>query len=105
MNSVLRILSAVTLLSICSCTTNYNVIKISRTPENLKVVRECQYPVAIATGYDRDDYNKLKINCYKTLENTTNEPFAEPVKSIPGCELLDEVKMGKSQLMYFLCKP
>lgn len=108
MNYVRSLLIMSMVLIVCSCSTTYRVTKIPRTEENVKAARGCQHTVAVATGYDQNGYNKLKINCYKTLDNTTFEVLPEDPGEIAGCQQFDDITIGGGSgifYLYYLCKP
>ncbi len=87
------------------CISSYEAIKVPRTTENLKIARECQNTFAVATGFDRDGYQKLKMKCFMTFDGTTIETFPEKPKSVSNCELFDEADFGGVGKLYYLCNP
>lgn len=108
MNYLRSVLILCMVFLLCSCISSYSVTKIPRSSDNLKAARECQHTVAAAIGYNQDGYNKLKMDCYKTLEDTDVVIFPDRPHSITGCQLFDEVSIGGASglyYLYFLCKP
>lgn len=85
------------------CVSSYEAVKVPRTSENLKISRECQNTFAVATGFDRDGYQKLKMKCFMTFDGATIEAFPEKPKSFPNCELFDEADIGGVGKLYYLC--
>ena len=85
------------------CISSFDVIKVPRTSENLKISRECQNTFAVATGFDRDGYQKLKMKCFMTFDGTTIETFPAKPNSVPNCELFDEADFGGVGKLYYLC--
>lgn len=94
---------------LCSCINTYRVTTIPKTSENLKAARECQRTVALATGYTQDGYKRLKMDCYKTLEDTELQIYSgEQRPTISGCQPFDELYEGGASglyYLYYLCKP
>lgn len=92
---------------ITSCSmplTNFRIVKIPKTPQNMTSYRECQRTYAVATGFSDIGYQNLKRKCMDTLDYTTyyyipaRYEFEIP-KTIDGCE---QIEIAQDNV-YYLC--
>jgi hypothetical protein len=103
MSYLKTILMGSSVLLLHGCISSFDAVKVPRSSENLKIARECQNTFAVATGYDRDGYQKLKMKCFMTFDGTTVETFPVKPSSVPNCELFDEADSGGVGKLYYLC--
>ncbi len=102
---------------LCSCGPriyNRSIIKVPRTEENLKIIRECQSSIATALPYNADG---VKYRCYSTLKKDDKKMVKFVCSSgvgfclalfkmyhVPqGCSFLDSE--SSDYVMYLVCDP